>query len=389
MKFKSFILLAVAIPSMAFGDASKDLLKAVKEHNIEGMKAAIAGGADVNTTDEGGNTPLNCAIWWPDEVKLLIDSKADVNQHYPLSSAALWGQTESVNILLKAGADVNAKNGLGQSALWSAAFGGNQVSVLSALMAAGANVDEGDLQGMTPLFTLSANGKTPAERVATIKSLAPNLEKAGLALPEQMKAPKESDYSSIGDMIKVLVDAKANVNVTLGKTGMTPLMWAAKNGKPDAIIALVKANADVNAEAKTGWTALCYAANNKGCTEAALALIGKGANVNVKLPWVSLRQKNGKAALGEPGLGGKDTKEGLKDVTILMLAAKEGDVTLVKALIAAKANVNAICTGGVALGDGYSATTKQTATTIAHSFEHEDVVAVLMGAGAKAIDDIE
>ena len=166
-------------------------------------------------------------------------------------------------------------------------------------------------------------------------------------------------------------------------------MWAAKNGKPDAIIALVNAKADVNAKAKTGWTALCYAANNLGCTEAAKALISNGANVNVSMPWVSLKQKNGKAALGDPDLGGKDTKQGLKDVTILMLAAKEGNIELTKALIAAKADVNAICTGSVALGENYSAKTKQTATTIAHSFEHDDVVAVLMASGAKAIDDIE
>ncbi len=389
MKLKSLITIVALMPSFAWADASQDLLKAVKGHDIAGMKTAIAACADLNTKDANGSTPLGCAIWWPDEVALLIESKADVNLNMPLATAATWGELESVNLLLKAGANVNAKNGLGQSALWLAAFGGCQSSVLSALIAAGADVNAGDLQNMTPVFTLAANGKTPAEKVASIKSVTPYLEKAGLTLPEKLKNPKESDYSNVGDMIQVLIDAKADINVTLAKTSMTPIMWAAMNGRPDAIVALVKAKADVNGRSRTGWTALCYAANKLGCTAAAKALIENGANVNVTMDWVSLRQKNGKAALGEPELGGKDTKEGLKDVTILMLAAKEGNVELTKALIAAKANVNAICTGSVGLGDGYSAKTKQTATTIAHSFEHEDVVQVLVSAGAKAIKDID
>ena len=389
MKITKLLVLAAMVPSIAFADPTQDLIKAVKSHDIAGMKTAIGAGADVNAKDEGGNTPLNYAIWWPDEVTLLIDSKADVNLNRPLSSAATSGETESVNLLIKAGANVSDKNGLGQSALWLAALNGSRSGTLSALVAAGANVNDADLQGMTPLFTLAANGKTPAERVATIRSQTPYLEKAGLALPERLKNPKESDYSNVGDMVKLLIDAKADVNVILGKTGMTPLMWAAKNGKSDAIIALVNAKADVNAKARTGWTSLCYAANNVSCTEAAKTLINAGANVNVSLPWVSLKQKNGKIALGDADLGGKDTKEGLKDVSILMLAAKEGNVELTKALIGAKADVNVICTGSVALDYGSTASTKQTAATIAHSFEHDDVVTVLMAAGAKPIKDIK
>ena len=389
MNMRSLFILAAMTPVIAFADPSQDLLKAVKSHDIAAMKTAIAAGADVNTKDEGGNTPLNCAIWWPDEVKLLIESKADVNLHQPLSSAATWGETESLNLLLKAGANVNEKNPLGQSALWLAAFNGCQSSALSALIAAGAEVDAKDLQGMTPLFVLASNGATPAERVAKIKTQGPFLEKAGLKLSERLVNPKESDYSSIDDMMTVLINAKADVNVVMEKTHMTPMIWAAKHNRPDAIIALVKAKADVNVASRTGWTALCYAADNIKNTEAAKALIANGADVNVILNWVSLRQKNGKMATGDEELGGKDTKQGLKGVSVLMLAAKEGNVELTKALIEAKANVNVICTGNVGLGEGYSAKTKQTAATIAHSFEHEDVFAVLVKAGAKSIDDLE
>jgi ankyrin repeat protein len=242
---------------------------------------------------------------------------------------------------------------------------------------------------MTPLFTLAANGKTPAERVATIKTQGPYLEKAGLALPDRLKNPKESDYSSVADMIRTLLDAKADINVVLGKTNMTPLMWAAKNSRVDAIIALVNAKADVNAKARTGWTALCYAANNSECTEAAKVLISNGADVNVSMPWVSLRQKNGKVALGDADLGGKATTEGLKDVTILMLAAKEGNMELTKALVAAKADVNAICTGSVAIGHHTHVSTEQTAGYIAHIFEHDDILTFLLANGAKPVKDLD
>jgi len=315
-----FTSLALTLFNSAYADPSQDLAKAVKEHNIDAMKAAIAAGADVNAKDAEGNTPLGCAVWWTDEVALLIEAKADVNLNNPLISAATWGETESLNLLLKAGANVNAKNGLGQTALWSAAFNGNQLSTLQALINAGAEVDAKDNLGQTPLITLAANGKTPKERVATINSQSPYLVKAGLALPPRLLNPKESDYSNVGEMIKFLVEKKADVNYSFSAAKFTALILAAQKNRPDAVQALIDSKADLELKSLSNMTPLAHACfSNKG-EEAGLVLVNAGANINVtdrmSLEWQDSKY-SGSAVF--------------TNVTPLFLAAGRGYAKLVQA----------------------------------------------------------
>src|SRR5665213_2123571 len=124
-KVKTLIGIAVLVLSVSksFANANEDLVKAVMAHNIDGMKAAITAGANVDNPDaSGGSSPLFGAIWWPDAVKVLIDAKANVNFKNkagatPLISAALQGETESIKLLLAAGADVKVADGTGNTAL--------------------------------------------------------------------------------------------------------------------------------------------------------------------------------------------------------------------------------------------------------------------------------
>ncbi len=355
---KCFIIgiIMIAFSGIALADSNLELVNAVKAHNIAAMKAAIANGANVNNPDEGGSSPIFGAVWWPDAVKTLIDARADVNLKNkvgstPLMSAAMQGETESVKLLIAAGADVKAVNNDGMSVLWLACINSSQAATLKALVDAGADPNAKDISGMTCLYTLVQGGKTPLERVTTVKSQAPYFAKAGLVLNARYTDPKESDYSSIGDMVTVLVNAKADVNATIAPANINAIMMAAKNGRNDAVIALMKAGAKINEKSINGWNALWLAADNLSCEEAALALIKAGADVNTTVAIGPLMQKNGikaKAVHVKNYHGGSidlDLTSEMHDVTVLMVAAKEGSTKLVKALIDAKADLTPICEG--------------------------------------------
>ena len=103
-----------------------------KMGNIEGVKKAIADGANVNARDNSGNA-LNHATanrmpradligGHKGIVELLIAAGADVNVknqrgRTPLYDAAIWDRKDIAKLLFAAGADVNAKNKRGKTPL--------------------------------------------------------------------------------------------------------------------------------------------------------------------------------------------------------------------------------------------------------------------------------
>ena len=163
---------------------------------------------------------------------------------------------------------------------------------------------------------------------------------------------------------------------------------AAKNGRNDAVIALMKAGANINEKSINGWTALWLAADDLGCAEAALALIKAGADVNTTVAIGPLIQKNGikaKAVHVKNFYGGSidlDLTPEIHNVTVLMVAAKEGSAKLVKALIDAKADLTPICEGF--FSDGQTKVTiRMNATAIAANFGHPEVAKLIADAGAE------
>jgi len=103
-----------------------------------------------------------------------------------------------------------------------------------------------------------------------------------------------------------------NVNCQNGY-GMTPLMEASAKGHQHAVLALLEAKSDVNMRCKSGWSALCHAAQG-GQWAVALTLVEATADPNVHIV--------------NPGQ------------TPLILATQAGEVSLVRALVASRADVN-------------------------------------------------
>ncbi len=108
----------------------KELLEAAEYGDAKKVKTLLeAGGADPNTKDEYGSTPLHWAALKGhlDVVELLLKHGADPNVKdedgsTPLHDAAWNGHADVVELLLKHGADPNTKNEYGKTPLHRAAM---------------------------------------------------------------------------------------------------------------------------------------------------------------------------------------------------------------------------------------------------------------------------
>ncbi|MBE33266.1 hypothetical protein CL647_04000 [bacterium] len=136
----------------------------------------LARGADVNATDNGGNTALHWAVrnGWEDIVQLLLDKGAEVNAkdkygNRALNLVAFYGSEDIVQALVKAGADVNAKDSEGLTALHYAGLWGF-TDMVKALVIAGADVNATDNDGWTALQFAKKGGHYVSESLAFTKA---------------------------------------------------------------------------------------------------------------------------------------------------------------------------------------------------------------------------
>lgn len=233
--------LAVAALMLAsFGAAHADvpaLIEAAKSGDKATVQSLIRSGVDVNATEPDGTTALH----W----------------------AAHYGHAEIAQALIRAGAKVNVVNDYGSSPMSEAATIAS-VPVLKVLLKAGADVNSPNPEGQTALMAVARTG---------------NIEAAKLLLKHG-----------------AIVDAREQWG------GQTALMWAAAQSQPEMVKLLIKAGADVNARSvvrnwqrrvtaegrpkdmnRGGLTPLLFAAR-EGCVECAKALVEGGADINMTDP---------------------------------------------------------------------------------------------------------
>ena len=104
--------------------AGKDLHRAVQAGDIDGLKAALKGGADANARDRRGWTALMHAAnkGYTLMVAPLLAAKADPNVRAADGATALFmatahGHTEIVALLMKGGADISIRGPKGRTAV--------------------------------------------------------------------------------------------------------------------------------------------------------------------------------------------------------------------------------------------------------------------------------
>jgi uncharacterized protein len=236
------------------------------------VAAAVALGATDNrsTAAPDGTTPLHLAVRTGDAaaVKRLLGQGADAKaaNRYgvtPLSLAAQNGDAAIIKLLLAAGADANGSLSSGQTMVMIAARTG-KADAITALVARGANVNAREsVLGETAMIWAAAENHAAA--IGTLASAGADVN----ARSNVLQFPQR-DYG----------DGKSGRFTVLPRGGWTPLMYAARQDARDAIIALVKAGAGLNAVDPDGTTALTLAVINAHF-EAATLLLDAGADPNV------------------------------------------------------------------------------------------------------------
>jgi ankyrin repeat protein len=181
--------------------------------------------------------------------------------------AASNGHVDCVSALLAAGAQIDAEASDGWTALGLAASKGHATCV-SALLAAGAQADAKDRTGWTALMQAASAGHAACVRAllhAGAQVDAKSKGEADRSCPTTRKRPFDK-----------LLEVDANDD-----NDWTALMLAASEGHAACVSALLDAGAQVDAKNNDGRTALMLAAH-KGHTDCLTALLFAGAEVDAK-----------------------------------------------------------------------------------------------------------
>jgi ankyrin repeat protein len=250
--------------------AADDLLRAAQRNDATIALAAIEDGVDVNARSADGTTALH----W----------------------AAYNGNVALVERLVAAGADVTAANEFGSTPLAEAATVGN-AQLIAALLDGGAPVDAPGADGQTALMVVARSGNTAAAKVLLDRGADVNAREAWRDQTALMWAAAQKQPAMVELLLEhgAAVDARSAVNdwprQVSGEPrrmyrpfgGLTPLLFAAREGCLECARALVAAGANVDLPDPKGVTPLFLAVDNLHFDTAKL-LIEAGANPN-KWDW--------------------------------------------------------------------------------------------------------
>ena len=229
----------------------------------------LSAGALVDASNELGITPISIACRNGSEamVDLLLKAKADAKGSEPsgetvLMSCARTGSLGAVEQLLAAGAEPNSVEvDSGQTALMWAAAGGHW-EIVDLLIGAGADVNASSSGKFTPLMFAARTGDLKSAELlldagaevnaATEAGLSPLLIASAsldaITGSDYRLVVEESQHESVGAL---LLDRGADV--TQGdQYGMTALHYAVEMNKPSLLKALLKRDADPNAQLTQG-----------------------------------------------------------------------------------------------------------------------------------------
>jgi ankyrin repeat protein len=234
----------------------------------------------------------------------------------PLHWAVRADDVQAVDKLLKGGADAKAADRYGVTPLYLAAVNGNG-AVIRKLLDAGADPNSKDPAGETALMTAARTGTPDAlkallDRGAKVNAVDPEFEQTALML-----AVRENHAAAV----KLLIEngGELNAHTRIGSVpafrppckgtgcgsegvginrgglpdrgiraatpgGLTSLLYAARDGRPEAARLLIDAHADVNLADPNGISPLLMSVLNNHL-DVARFLLDHGANIQAADFW--------------------------------------------------------------------------------------------------------
>jgi ankyrin repeat protein len=270
------------------GDGMTALHWAASRDDVVMAQMLLAAGANVKaTTRLGGLTPL----WMASQngnarmIELLLDAGADANVATtlgmtPLMMAAAAGRADAIKMLVVHGADANAQEKTyGQTPLMFAAAG-NRPEAIAILIELGARSDAVTKVRMPPSRGRGARGASPspdgqASPTAGGAGQTSGDARAGQGLPSGAPASTASspDQPPAGNP-----EEPREAQEPMG--GLTPLLYAVRQGHSQAVNVLLDRGADINQLSADRTSPLMMAVIN-GRFDLAMYLLERGADPTI------------------------------------------------------------------------------------------------------------
>ena len=317
----------------AQGDGMTALHWAATHGDVEEARMLIYAGARVDALTRNGNyTPLHLAsrAGHVTAIRALLETGADANAKTssggatPLHFAAAQGNTESIAALLDKGATVDAREGAWEQTplMWAAAY--NRVSAIKALIERGANIAA--VSKVEDIPTRERADRAAAQlrnrRIAALKAAEQPPRPAGAAgvadsartagtpnAPRDSAAPRDRSAADRprGDSAaarpprdsSAVPGARGNATanrpatsdssrrderaISYGelvgnKGGLTPLLFAVRQGNTTAAMTLLDAGAKIDQVSDGDQTSPLLMATVNGHFDLAMKLLARGAD---------------------------------------------------------------------------------------------------------------
>lgn len=255
---------------MTYTQEQKELIAAARGGDVEGIKAIIATGFDVDCELKYGSSALMLAAAKGHEevVQVLAAAGAKVNRRNRFGSTALLEATEKghlgvLKLLVQLGAEINLPHNNGNTAIFVATTHRDRKTI-KMLLELGADPEVKNFDGW------SARSWAEAESDLTIQALF-GIRKA------------DGEHMYHGPQTNKIDDSALQRTAPAGGASgafWTVFMRAASSGDVETVRRLVDEGIEVNAQSPNGTTALMAAVKN-GQAETAFELIELGADLSL------------------------------------------------------------------------------------------------------------
>lgn len=262
------------------------LCQACMVGSIPQVKGLLSQGANVNSINEDGRTPLMCAVR-ADQVevaRLLIQEGAAIghsgrkfgSQRPALYHAAECGSLASMRLLLEKGADPNVRSGWPGQPFFADIVTSGSLEAARLLLDHGVDPNTREMTGMPVLSRAIQEGREPFVKLLLERGADANCRNA-MGLPMVVDCIKSGKLA----MARLLLMYRADPN-SRDLSGTPVLLHAIMSRNEEAAMMLLDYGADANASCWSGHNALVLAVQAR-MAPLVKKLLERGANPNQKV----------------------------------------------------------------------------------------------------------